>query len=79
MVIPLNQINVGEKALVVWIASPPDMARRLHDLGFVPDEEVACVLAGRPGGMRAYLVQGAVIGLREQNSKQIFVEAVRSE
>lgn len=79
MVIPLSQIDAGEKARVVWVASPADMARRLNDLGFTPDEEVVCVLRGRPGGMRAYLVQGAVIGLRESNSREIFVEAARSE
>ncbi len=73
MVIPLNQIDVGETAHVVWIASEKSMADRLHDLGFAPDEEVSCVLKGRPGGMRAYLVRGAVIGLRDQNSKEIFV------
>lgn len=78
MVIPLSQIDAGEKVRVVWVASPPDMARRLQDLGFAPDEEVMCVLRGRPGGMRAYLVQGAVIGLRESDSREIFVETARA-
>ena len=78
MVIPLSQIDAGEKAYVVWVASPADMARRLNDLGFAPGEEVVCVLRGRPGGMRAYLVQGAVIGLRETNSREIFVETARA-
>lgn len=61
---------------MVWVASQPDMATRLSDLGFVPDEEISCVLAGRAGGMRAYLVRNAVIALRRQNSNEIFVEAV---
>ncbi len=79
MVIPLSQIDTGEKVRVVWVASQSDMARRLEDLGFTPGEEVMCVLRGRPGGMRAYLVQGAVIGLREPNSREIFVETARSD
>ena len=74
MVIPLSQIKEGETARVVWTASQPDMAQRLIDLGFAPDETVSCALKGRPGGMRAYLVRGAVIGLRETNSREIFVE-----
>ena len=74
MVLPLNRIDVGRTVRVVWVASEPDMAQRLCDLGFSPEEEVTCVLRGRPGGMRAYLVQGAVIGLREQNSREVFVE-----
>ncbi len=75
MVIPLNQIDIGQNARVVWIASSPDMAARLTDLGFTPDEEIRCVLKGRSGGMKAYLVRNAVIALREQNCRQIFVEA----
>ncbi len=73
MVLPLNQINVGETVQVVWVASRDSMADRLADLGFVPEEEISCVLKGRPGGMQAYLVRSAVIGLREQNSREIFV------
>lgn len=74
MVLPLSQIDVGETAQVVWVASEDSMAARLADLGFVPQEEVSCILSGRPGGMRAYLIRNAVIGLREQNSREIFVQ-----
>ena len=59
---------------VVWIASEKAMAARLADLGFIPDEEISCVLKGRKGGMRAYLVRNAVIGLREENINEIFVQ-----
>lgn len=74
MVLPLSQIDIGDTATVVWVASPPDMAARLSDLGFIPDEKITCVLSGRPGGMRGYLVRGAVIALRHENSCEIFVQ-----
>ena len=73
MVIPLSQIDLGETVKVVWVASEKHMADRLVDLGFIPDEEISCVLKGRKGGMRAYLVRNAVIGLREENIGEIFV------
>ena len=73
MVIPLSQIELGETVKVVWVASEKHMADRLADLGFIPDEEISCVLKGRKGGMRAYLVRNAVIGLREENIGEIFV------
>ena len=73
MVIPLSQIDLGETVKVVWVASEKHMADRLADLGFIPDEEISCVLKGRKGGMRAYLVRNAVIGLREENKGEIFV------
>ncbi len=72
MVIPLSQIDLGETVKVVWVASEKHMADRLADLGFIPDEEISCVLKGRKGGMRAYLVRNAVIGLREENIGEIF-------
>lgn len=74
MVLPLSQIDVGKTVKVVWIASPPDMATRLSDLGFIPDEKITCVLSGRPGGMRGYLVRNAVIALRHENCSEIFVQ-----
>lgn len=59
---------------MVWVASEKHMADRLADLGFIPGEEISCVLRGRRGGMRAYLVRNAVIGLREENAGEIFVQ-----
>jgi len=74
MVLPLSLIDIGQPVKVVWLASSPDMAERLSDLGFLPGEEVVCILPGHPGGMRAYLVRHAVIALRKENSDEIFVE-----
>lgn len=74
MVLPLSQIEVGETVRVVWVASEGHMADRLAGLGFVPEEEISCVLKGPAGGMRAYQVRGSVIALREENIGEIFVQ-----
>lgn len=79
MVIPLTQIDVGERAQIVWIASEDSMAIRLNDLGFIPEGEVECVLQGNKKGMRAYLVRNAVIGLRLENIQEIFVKKIGCE
>ena len=71
MVIPLSNIEPGTKAEVVWIASPPPMAARLDGLGFSPQE--------LRRGMRAYLVRGAVIALRRDNAREIFVRPLPEE
>lgn len=76
MVIPLSQIDAGEWVQVVWIASEESMAIRLRDLGFAPKEKICCILKGKSGGMRAYLVRNAVIGLRESNISEIFVQTL---
>lgn len=79
MVIPLSNIEPGTKAEVVWIASPPPMAARLDGLGFSPREIVSCVLKKGRRGMRAYLVRGAVIALRRDNAREIFVRPLPEE
>ena len=50
------------------------MAGRLRDLGFEPDAVVSCVLQKARGNIAAYLVRGAVIALREEDSRFVFVE-----
>lgn len=74
MVVPLSQIDVGEWVSVVWVGSEPSMSAQLQDLGFAPQEKICCILKGKPGGMRAYLVRNAVIGLRDNNIGEIFVQ-----
>lgn len=74
MVLPLSHIKPGEEVRVVWLASETHMKQRLLDLGFAPDETLTCVLQAPRGGMRAYLVRGAVIALRQENANEIFVE-----
>ena len=74
MVIPLSHIVPGECGRIVWLASDAHMKQRLIDLGFAPEESLSCVLKAPRGGMSAYLVQGAVIALRQENANEIFVE-----
>lgn len=74
MVLPLERIEVGDMVEVVWIASEHGMARRLKDLGFIPGNEIECVLKGRKRGMHAYLVRNAVIALRASTAREILVK-----
>lgn len=76
MVLPLSSINTGETAKILVLANPPLMAGRLFDLGFEPETAVTCVLRKRKKNIAAYLVRGAVIALREEDSRMILVEAL---
>lgn len=73
MVIPLTYLEQDQSAAVVWLASSPDMEKRLADLGFEPDEIITCVIKGKKGGMSAYLVKHAVIALRPCDASGILV------
>ena len=50
------------------------MAGRLQDLGFAPGSVVSCVMKRPKGNIAAYLVRNAVIALRREDSRLIFVE-----
>lgn len=52
----------------------PYERQRLHDLGAVPGTEVTVRGAAALGGLRAYGLRGAIIGLRQNQAKRIFVE-----
>ena len=77
MVLPLSSINTGGSAKILALANPPLMAEGgKEEVGFEPEEAVTCVLRKRKGNIAAYLVRGAVIALREEDSRMILVEAL---
>ncbi|KAF0093245.1 MAG: hypothetical protein E1N59_3020 [Puniceicoccaceae bacterium 5H] len=54
----------------------PYERQRLIDLGAVPGTEVQVRGAAAFGGLRAYGLRGAIIGLRQQQAQRILVEEV---
>lgn len=76
MVYPLNELNPGDTAQVVWIISSPFMSQRLESMGFTYKEHVTCILGGRRDSMNAYLVRGTLIALRTENAREILVRSL---
>lgn len=73
MVYPLNELNPGETAEIVWVISEPPMSGRLEELGFTGKKHVTCIIKGYRGSMSAYQIGGSVIALRAQNTKEVLV------
>lgn len=69
----LKYIDIGQKAIVEGIDSTGDMRRRLLDLGLVSGTEVECVGKSPSGDPAAYLIRGAVIALRSEDSQNVAV------
>lgn len=67
----LKDLAVGEKVQVAEIAAVGAMRRRLQDIGMIPGTEVECLHKSPPGDPVAYLVRGAVIALRSEDSANI--------
>lgn len=72
----LAELEPGESARVVSIdlACHGAQRRRLLDLGVVPGTEITAELRSAGGDPMAYLIRGALIGLRRQQAAWIEVE-----
>lgn len=70
---PLNRLRIGETARVSDLLSMGTMRRRLLDMGLVEGTRVECVQKSPAGDPAAYLIRGAVIAIRSEDSSRILV------
>ncbi len=70
----LDRIHQGEMARVRALNSTGSMRRRLLDIGLVEGTNVECLQRSPAGDPVAYLIRGAVIALRAEDSSNILVE-----
>lgn len=69
----LNNINIGESAEIIRLENTGSIRRRLFDLGIIAGNSISCVLKAPLKDPSAYLVKGAVVAIREKDSKKIIV------
>ena len=69
----LAALNPGESYTILRLDCRGAKRRRLIDLGFAEGETVTCIGKSPLGDPRAYLVRGAVIALRQRDSRDILV------
>lgn len=71
---PLSQLKPGQRSEICWLADHKPVSRRLADLGFEPGAPVSCLLQNRQGSISAFLIRGAVIALRREDSDLVLVQ-----
>lgn len=69
----LCDLKVGQSGTVVSVNAKGDILRRLLDIGIVSGTKVKCVLKSSLGDPTAFLIRGAVIALRKEDSANITV------
>mgnify|MGYP001138329647 CR=1 FL=1 len=69
----LNSIEPGERAVISEIKSTEGMRRRLLDIGMIPGTKIECVGRSPSGDPKAFLIRGAVIAIRSEDSAGIFI------
>lgn len=69
----LKDMIPGEKATVKQLLSSGTIRRRLLDIGLTENTEVECVGKSPAGDPTAFLIRGAVIAIRSEDSEAILV------
>ncbi|MGI6213797.1 MAG: FeoA family protein [Christensenellales bacterium] len=69
----LNELKPGQRAKVKALLSTGSIRRRLQDIGLIEGTEVECVQKSPGGDPVAYLIRGAVIALRSEDSSNILI------
>ncbi len=72
----LNELELSQKAVIDKILTSGDMRRRFIDIGLIENTVVECVGISPQGDPKAYLIRGAVIAIRNQDSAEILIREV---
>ncbi len=70
----LNNLKMGDKALIERVRGEDEIKRRLLDLGFIPGSMVKCVLISPFKNPKAYLINQNTIALRNSDASLLEVE-----
>ena len=73
----LYYLKDGFSGRVTRLETKGSMRRRLQDIGIVRGAEIKCLMHSPSGDPAAYLIKGAVIALRSEDSSQIFIRPER--
>lgn len=69
----LHNMREGTCARVAELRVEGGMRRRLQDIGLIEGTSVLCLQKSPSGDPIAYLIRGAVIALREEDSSRVLV------
>ena len=77
--LPLSQLKVGQRAIVVRVSGKGAVKQRMMDMGLVPGSEVQVVRMAPLGDPIEFEVKGYRLSLRKSEAKAIIVEVARKE
>ena len=69
----LTELEEGRRATVGRLLSDGAIRRRLQDIGLIEGTRIECIMKSPGGDPIAYLIRGAVIALRNEDSDNILV------
>lgn len=75
----LTDLKPGETAIVKELSQESRLRRRLLDIGLFHGSAVKCIAKSPLGDPTAYLICGAVIALRKEDSALVLVQSLNRE
>jgi len=72
----LSNLEVGKTALVKRINNYDNIRRRLLDIGLIENTKVTSLYKSPFGKIKAYLIRGSVIAIRQNDACKIEVELI---
>ena len=72
--VSLDVLEPKQRARVCFLKTSGSIRRRLLDIGLVPETVVECIGKSPLGDPTAFLVRGAVIALRSEDCKKIYID-----
>lgn len=72
----LTSLKVGQSGKVERLTNTGTIKRRLQDIGLITGTKVKCVLESPSKDPMAYQIKGAVIALRREDAKKIFITCI---
>nr|WP_314462080.1 FeoA family protein [uncultured Clostridium sp.] len=75
----LNDLKRGQKGVIARLTVCDDMRRRLQDMGLIEGTVVECVGKSPLGDPTAFLIRGAVIALRNEDSVRVLIQNKEQE
>lgn len=73
----LDKLGRGKCAVVSGLGATGTLRRRLQDLGFTEGELVTCIAISPLGDPKAYLIRGALIALRHEDSAFVTIREAK--
>lgn len=72
----LSDLEPGNRAIIYKILTNSNISRRFLDIGLIENTLVECVGKSPSGDPKAYLIRGAVIAIRSEDCKEIYIKEV---
>lgn len=72
----LCDVDCGRKCRVLNLLAKGSVRRRLRDLGIIRDAEIECIFKSPLGDPSAFIICGAILAIRREDSELIEVEVI---